>query len=133
LVEHVNWLSSSLNISPLTLDPNEIILTENVLIDHPKLRDVSINKCRNRFSEIQKINSKLQQGLLILTDFRPDSDPYSNSTVIFNAKSIIFYEVKSQYLDDVIDSTSTVVQDQVPPTVLLNPVETIGQNVHDIR
>ena len=85
LVHYVNCLSKSLNVSPLRLDPSEIILTDDVLLQYSDLRDVSLGSARYRFSLLQAMNLKMEQ-LLRLTDFRPDGDPTSNASIISNAR-----------------------------------------------
>jgi hypothetical protein len=85
LVHYVNCLAHSLNVSPLRLDPSEIILSEDVLLEHSDLRDVTLGSARYQFSLLQAVNLKIEQ-LLRLTDFRPDGDPTSNASIISNAR-----------------------------------------------
>jgi hypothetical protein len=132
LVSHANWLCHSLNLSPLHLDPSEIILSDDILQEYSNLRDIPTANVRSRFSLIQSINENIE-SLLDLTDFRPDEDPTSNASVIGRAKSLIFFDVKSKYLDKVLNATCTANPELPAPTILVNPVEAIGRSIDEIK
>ena len=132
LVSMANWLSISINVSPCHLDPAEIVLSPETAQEYPLLRDIPLANARSRFAILQSINNGIER-LLNLTDFRPDDDPMSNASVISKSKSLIFYHVKSKYLDKMINSTCTVNPELPPPSIVVNPVESIGRNVEEIK
>jgi hypothetical protein len=58
------------------LDPTEIVLSEEVLQEHPCLRDIPEANARSRFSLLQAINDNIER-LLDLTDFRPGTNLFN--------------------------------------------------------
>ena len=132
LVSIANWLALAINVPPLQLHPTEIVLSEELLQEHPCLQEVPLANARCRFAIIQAINDKIET-VLDLTDLRPDDDPLSNASVIERSKSVIFYDVKSRHLDKVINSTCTANPELPPPSILVNPVDSIGRNVDDVK
>ena len=132
LVRFINQLSSHLKLPVISLDPTEIYINENELIDHKILIDVTPEELKMRFSILKVINQKVRT-LIRLCDFRPDDDEFSVASILSAAQAMLFYDTKSQLLDEILNANSTKVVDQAPPTVVVDPVEGIGQSQHEIK
>lgn len=132
LVKFTNQLSFHLK-SPITsLDPTEIYMNEIDFVDHRILHDVSPEELKMRFLILKVINQKVRT-LIRLCDFRPDDDEFSVASILSSSQSMLFFDTKSQLLDEIVNANSTPVVDQAPPTVVVDPVEGIGQSQHDIK
>jgi len=125
-------MSFHLQLPVISLDPTEVFLSENDLVDFKTLLEVTPEELQMRFSILKFVNQKV--GCLIrLCDLRPDNDEFSVASILSASKSMLFFDTKSQLYDAIINANSTCVIDQAPPTVVVDPVEGIGQNFHDIK
>ncbi|XP_055958013.1 probable E3 ubiquitin-protein ligase HECTD4 [Patella vulgata] len=129
LVVYINQLTRQLAVGSARLHPHEIILSESDLASdkYVKLQGVPLESIRLRFALLQKINVHLESFFLPLVDLRPYST-FSRSTahVISKIRNIIFYDLKNNLVNRILNATALRKPDQAAPEITLDPLETIG-------
>ena len=133
LVSLANTLAVKLNIAPTIISSNEIYLTETDLLNPNfcSLQDVLLEDLRTRFALLSSWNHGFKRFLLPMVDYRA-ATTYPNSTAanIRAGRALIFFEIKSEVLSELLNASHQRNPEHAPPEITVDPVEEIG-NTHD--
>ncbi|ESO97623.1 hypothetical protein LOTGIDRAFT_228255 [Lottia gigantea] len=129
LVNYVNQLTRQLAVGSSRLHPHEIILSDADLAGDKfvRLQGIPLESIRLRFAILQNLNRSLETFFLPLIELRSNIT-FSRSTAkaISKIRNLIFYDMKNNLVNRILNATALRKPDQAAPEITLDPLETIG-------
>ena len=130
IVRYVNILCKSRGLSSNRIAPQEILMTSSDRSDPglAPLCNTPIEYLRLRFALLQVVNTSISKHLLPVVSLGTLSlATHSIGSVLLRGRDLLFYDVKLNYLNYVINSTDKRSGESVPPEIIFDPLTFVYQ------